>query len=141
MKLNKTQRAELKQKFGGHCAYCGVVLGEKWHADHILPVRRDFNWVKCEKTGNHVAKANGKMFQPENDTLENLNPACVACNINKSCADLESWRRVLENYVNGLNEHGQYSIYRHAKRFGLVEETRKPVVFYFEKLEDMDSCL
>ncbi|MFI8026195.1 HNH endonuclease, partial [Acinetobacter baumannii] len=23
MKLTKQQRAELKQKFGGHCAYCG----------------------------------------------------------------------------------------------------------------------
>lgn len=62
MKLNKTQRAELKQKFGGHCAYCGILLGEKWHADHILPVRRDFRWVKNEETGNHVAKANGVLL-------------------------------------------------------------------------------
>ncbi|MFX7021213.1 HNH endonuclease, partial [Acinetobacter baumannii] len=26
MKLTKQQRAELKQKFGGHCAYCGEML-------------------------------------------------------------------------------------------------------------------
>lgn len=136
MKLNKTQRETLKQKYNGHCAYCGAVLGEKWHADHIIPVRRDFNWVKCEKTGHHVAKQNGKMFNPENDTLDNLNPACVPCNINKSCADLESWRKVLSGYVNGLNKHGQYSIYRHAKRFGLIVETEKPVVFYFEEFEN-----
>ncbi|TPT11925.1 HNH endonuclease, partial [Acinetobacter baumannii] len=30
MKLNKKQREELKQKFGGHCAYCGELLGDKW---------------------------------------------------------------------------------------------------------------
>lgn len=29
MKLNKQQRAELKQKFGGHCAYCGELLGDQ----------------------------------------------------------------------------------------------------------------
>ncbi|WP_171292307.1 hypothetical protein [Acinetobacter baumannii] len=28
MKLTKQQRAELKQKFGGHCAYCGDLLGD-----------------------------------------------------------------------------------------------------------------
>ncbi|EPK4453012.1 HNH endonuclease, partial [Acinetobacter baumannii] len=41
MKLTKQQRAELKQKFGGHCAYCGELLGDKWHADHIEAVKRD----------------------------------------------------------------------------------------------------
>ncbi|MDX8205518.1 hypothetical protein WDA38_11070 [Acinetobacter pittii] len=39
MKLTKQQRAELKQKFGGHCAYCGDLLGDKWHADHIEAVK------------------------------------------------------------------------------------------------------
>ena len=139
MKLNKKQRAELKQKFGGHCAYCGIELGDKYHADHILPVRRDFRWVKNEETGNHVAKANGVLLNPENDCFDNLNPSCVACNINKGCADLESWRKLLENYVNGLNEHGQYSIYRHAKRFGLIVETHKPVVFFFERFKGQDT--
>ena len=41
MNLTKLQRAELKQKFGGHCAYCGELLGDKWHADHIEAVKRD----------------------------------------------------------------------------------------------------
>ena len=35
MKLTKTQRKELKQKYDGRCAYCGSVLGDKWHADHL----------------------------------------------------------------------------------------------------------
>lgn len=40
MALTKKQRAELRMKFGGRCAYCGCELGEKWHADHVKPVIR-----------------------------------------------------------------------------------------------------
>lgn len=40
MALTKKQRAELRMKFGGLCAYCGCELGEKWHADHVKPVIR-----------------------------------------------------------------------------------------------------
>ena len=36
MKLTKTQREELKQKYDGYCAYCGDPLGEKWHAESIV---------------------------------------------------------------------------------------------------------
>lgn len=135
MKLNKKQRAELKQKYDGHCAYCGVDLGDKWHADHIESVGRDFNWVKDLKKGCHVAKPNGVLLRPENDTIENLNPACIPCNINKSSMSIEGWRRVLGGYVNGLNKHACHSSYRHAKRFGLIVETQKAVVFYFENFK------
>lgn len=41
MALTKKQRAELRMKFGGRCAYCGCELPEKgWHADHVQPVAR-----------------------------------------------------------------------------------------------------
>lgn len=40
MKLTKKQRAELRDKFGGRCAYCGVDLPERWHADHYEAVKR-----------------------------------------------------------------------------------------------------
>ncbi len=37
-KISKIQRAELRMKFGGRCAYCGCKLPEKgWHADHVEP--------------------------------------------------------------------------------------------------------
>lgn len=36
MALTKKQRAILREKFGGKCAYCGCELPEKgWHADHV----------------------------------------------------------------------------------------------------------
>ncbi len=120
MKLNKQQRAELKQKFGGHCAYCGELLGDKWHADHLVAVVRDLTTGKPEK--------------PENDVYENLMPACTACNHNKRSLSLESWRSLLAHYRD-IQVPRDCSQIRHLMRFGLVEFIQKPVKFFFESYE------
>ncbi|MBJ8474363.1 HNH endonuclease [Acinetobacter bereziniae] len=119
MKLNTLQRAELKQKFGDHCAYCGELLGEKWHADHLNAVVRDLQ--------------TGKPSKPENDVIENLVPACTACNHNKRSMSLEAWRDLLTHYrdVQIIRDCPQV---RHLMRFGLIEFVQKPVVFHFEKV-------
>ena len=117
MKLTKAQRAELKQKFGGHCAYCGVILGEVWHSDHFHAVRRN---------------GDGTCLNPEYDCIENFMPACAPCNHNKRSMSLEKWREVLENYrdVQLLRDCGTA---RHLHRFGLLVIKKEPVVFYFER--------
>ncbi|AXQ24068.1 HNH endonuclease [Acinetobacter wuhouensis] len=119
MKLTKIQRAELKQKFGGHCAYCGELLGDKWHADHLIAVVRDIE--------------TGKPSKPENDVIENLVPACTACNHNKRSMSLEAWRDLLAHYrdVQVIRDCSQV---RHLVRFGLVKFIQEPIVFYFEKM-------
>ncbi|MBJ8552707.1 HNH endonuclease [Acinetobacter bereziniae] len=119
MKLNTLQREELKQMFNGYCAYCGNILGEKWHADHLNAVVRDL------KTG--------KPSKPENDVIENLVPACTACNHNKRSMSLESWRDLLTHYrdVQIIRDCPQA---RHLMRFGLIEFIQKPIVFHFEKV-------
>lgn len=126
MKLTKQQRSELKMKFGGHCAYCGDQLGNKWHADHIEAVDRVM--IECEKRG---IKTSGEMHKPHLDTIENMNPACIPCNLNKSSMSLEGWRGVLTGYRNALIRDSH--TFRHSLRFGLVEFTDKPVIFFFEK--------
>ncbi|ATZ62929.1 HNH endonuclease [Acinetobacter bereziniae] len=119
MKLNTLQREELKQMFDFHCAYCGELLGEKWHADHLNAVVRDL------KTG--------KPSKPENDVIENLVPACTACNHNKRSMSLEAWRDLLAHYrdVQIIRDCPQV---RHLIRFGLIEFVQKPVVFHFERV-------
>lgn len=119
MKLNTLQRAELKQMFDGHCAYCGELLGEKWHADHLNAVVRDIQ--------------TGKPSKPENDVIENLVPACTACNHNKRSMSLEAWRDLLAHYrdVQIIRDCPQA---RHLMRFGLIEFIQKPIVFHFEKV-------
>ena len=126
MKLTKAQREQLKNKFGGHCAYCGCDLSDKWHADHIEAVDRVLAW--CPKRG---VKSTGEMHKPHLDTIENLNPSCVPCNINKHSMSLELWRKSIAHYrdVQLLRDSTHA---RHLHRFGLIEIKDKPVVFFFE---------
>ena len=103
-------------KSDGHCWYCGDDLrGRKWHADHFYPVRR----------------VNGVMTRPERDVIENLVPACPSCNIMKDTGDVEYFRWLIGNFVVRLNR--DITVYRHAKRYGLVEETGNEIKFYFEQ--------
>lgn len=118
MGLTKREREILKTKYGGKCAYCGCVLPNKWHADHIEPVIRN-------KTGTHDTEGL--------DIIENMNPACPPCNISKGRMTIEVWRGWLAGHVNSLNLYSKN--YRMAKAYGLVEETGNPVVFHFEKVE------
>lgn len=120
MKLTKNQRAELKEKFGGRCAYCGNQLGDKWHADHVDPIVRN-DWLKIARPPDY----------PERDTIENMNPACPPCNIDKHSLSLESWRVMIQRSNEVLLR--DVSTFRRAVRYGLVEISEKPVVFYFEK--------
>lgn len=127
MALSKKQRAELREKFGGRCAYCGGELGDKWHADHIEPVDREIKHIP-----GVGPRSTGKMLKPENDTLVNMNPACPPCNIDKHSMTLESWRKLMQ----GSNEvlMRDVSTFRRAVRYGLVTLNAEPIVFYFEKL-------
>lgn len=121
MALKKAQRESLRLKFGGLCAYCGQPLGDRWHADHIEPIVRN-DWCKVPKGPDY----------PERDTLENMNPACAPCNIDKHSLSLESWRVMIQRSNEVLLR--DVSTFRRAVRYGLVELHSKPVVFYFETL-------
>lgn len=123
--MTKKQRLELFNKYGGKCAYCGCDLPERWHADHIKPVVRNPKYFQ-ERDGL------GAFQKPENNTVENMNPSCPACNILKGSGTIESLRMNIENFVNSLNNY--HNQYKFAKRYGLVKETNNRAVFYFEKI-------
>lgn len=127
MALTKAQRAALREKFGGRCAYCGQPLGEKWHADHIEHVEREL-----QRVPGRGLVATGRMHRPERDTLENMNPACPPCNIDKHSMSLEDWRGIIERSNQVLQR--DVSTFRRAVRYGLVHLMDKPVLFYFEQL-------
>jgi len=126
MKMNKKNRELVFKKFGGRCAYCGCELQKGWHVDHIDPIVRDFKYNnikgKFEQTGT--------CRKPENDNLENHNPSCGSCNRQKHSQSLEGFRQSIAQFVKSLNQY--HNQYKFAKRYGLVQETNKPVVFYFE---------
>ena len=123
----KEERELLYNKYGGKCAYCGEDLPEKgWHADHIEAIRR--NKRKWKESG---------MQKPHLDILENKNPSCASCNINKHKMSIEEFRKQIEGFINSLNK--RITQYKLAKRYGLVEETGIKVEFWFEKYEKLNN--
>ena len=136
MKLTKIQRSALRKKFGGRCAYCGQLLGDKWHADHIEAVERKLERVPG--VGVYRLRTTGEFHKPQNDTLANMNPACPPCNIDKHSLSLESWRAIIERSNDVLSR--DVSTFRRAVRYGMVQLEPKPIVFYFEQLA-AEACV
>ncbi|WP_145534873.1 HNH endonuclease [Yersinia alsatica] len=122
MKLSKNQRAELREIFGGKCAYCGDYLTEKWHADHLQPVIR---------TG-------GVMIYQDRDNIENLVPSCHPCNLHKHCNNLEDYRRIIDD---GRREFLRSGKGKALVRMKLVNMKPDPVIFWFEKWREENLCL
>lgn len=121
--ITKAQRAALREKFAGRCAYCGQTLSEKWHADHIEPLVRN-DWF-------HNKERHRGPDHPQRDTLANMNPACAPCNIDKHSLDLETWRGLIQRSNEVLTR--DVSTFRRAVRYGLIALSSAPVVFYFER--------
>ena len=113
---HKQKREIIFNKYLGRCAYCGDELQKGWHVDELLPIRRN---------------PDGSCLHPERLHIDNQMPACPSCNINKHSMNLEEFRKLIEGFRKHLNEVStQYKI---SKRYGLVMEVIKPVVFHFEK--------
>lgn len=138
----KDQRQIVFNKYGGKCAYCGINLTKGWHVDHIEPVKRQYKYVdksvvKKRYDGSEYTSTNqvlryDKMLHPHLDTIENSIPACAKCNINKHESTIEEFRNHISGYLNSLNK--RMVQYQMVKKYGLVQETNNPVVFYFETL-------
>ncbi len=139
--MKKSDRDRVRMKFNNKCAYCGCELQKGWHVDEIEPVRRGWQYVKDEN-GNRIWDEDKRdyiitptVMHPERFNIENQNPACASCNINKHSDSLEIFRNNISAYMKHLNEIStQYKI---AKRYGLVHETGIEVKFYFETIDKL----
>jgi len=132
----KKDREIIFNKFGGRCAYCGCELQKGWHVDELLPIVRLKNHRR-NKDGSPITDKNyNYVFDitikyPERLNINNQMPACPSCNINKHSMSLEEFRSLIQNFITSLNRDStQYKI---AKRYGLIKEIIRPVVFYFEQ--------
>ena len=70
------------------------------------------------------------VIHAENEFIDNLLPSCRMCNFYKSTFTLEEFRKNLETLHERLRKP---FIYRLALKYGLIEEHKKDVVFYFER--------
>lgn len=123
------KREAVKSKFGGRCAYCGELLGDRWHIDHKEPIQRHMRWDGAKSKMVHT----GKCEHPTNKRHDNEFPACIPCNMNKSSLPLEYWRKQIASRIAALNDRS--TDYKTAKRFGLLHETPRTVVFWFEAVK------
>ena len=112
-KWSKTVRLRVKQKFGGRCAYCGCVLGDRFALDHHLPI------------GVYGERA---------DTEDNLFPSCIQCNHYKGEESIETMRRLIERTYDNLVAKSLTG--RIAAAYGLL--ARKEIKFYFEEFSSMN---
>lgn len=126
-------------KSGGKCWYCGRDLPVKgWHADHFEPIKRlpdlkvrEFHTDSQGRLSVTERIEKREPLHPERDHIDNLVPSCQSCNTLKGMDDIEGFRETIKRFVNSLN---RYSVqYKVAKKYGLIEETDTPVVFWFEK--------
>ena len=106
--ITASVRKEVFDKFGGRCAYCGCELGERFHVDHIQAV-----------------------YHKGLNMIDNLNPACRRCNLRKAAFGVEELRNHIADRTKMLTRYS--ADFRLANDFGLLAETGKSVVFYFEE--------
>lgn len=123
MKISKQQREIVFQKFNGKCAYCGCELQKGFHIDHIQPAFH--NWSD-EDVKLHLKKDRGL------DVIENYNPACPRCNRWKSTWNTEQFRNEISKQIERLKRDSPQ--FRMAIDYGLIQETKIEVKFYFETL-------
>ena len=108
MSISKKTRQLVYDKCGGHCAYCGKEIAYKdMQVDHI-----------------HAQYKGGT------DDINNLLPACRACNFRKGTHSVEQFKREIKDQCDGLCKTFQG---RMSLAYGLIERVDKPIVFYFEK--------
>lgn len=77
------------------------------------------------------------MVKPDMDVLENLVPACHACNLHKHCSSLEDYRRIIDD---GRREFLRSGKGKALVRMGLVEMKDDPIVFWFELYEGAENA-
>jgi len=116
-------------------AYCGEEITLKaMQVDHIKPKR---NFPRYDGGYYHCPLLGGTQVTHDVDAMENLNPSCRKCNNFKTAMSLEEFRRELEAQVVRAR---RYSVnFRMAEKFGLIQAEERPIVFYFEKLKQVDK--
>ena len=119
--ISKKVRIALYEKYNHRCAYCGCEMEYKdMQVDHIES-------VYCN---NDIAQT---MSEKEMYDESNLLPTCRQCNFYKSTFTVEQFiQRLKEVMMPNLQKD---SCYRLAAKYGLIEETDKSIIFYYETLE------
>lgn len=129
-------REKIRNKFGGHCAYCGGALGKRFHVDHVIPLRRSpvsktvsNNWGEVPPEIKRLLDDRSERHK-ELDTEENMYPACPRCNLRKSVLSVEQFRQEIQ--CQNARLYRDSAAFRLAIDFHTVKVNKGEVRFYFE---------
>lgn len=107
--IPKGIRQRVYKKYNGHCGYCGCEIAyNEMQVDHIVSVY----WHEGANEEN------------------NYMPACRMCNFYKSTSTIEEFRKKIQTIKDRLEK---VYIYRLAKKYGIIKESEKAIIFYFER--------
>lgn len=121
-RISPRVRRMVYEKYGGHCAYCGCELTmHDMQVDHLKSVYESQDW----------AWGHDAMSTEELNSIDNLMPACRACNFYKGTMTLENFRETLVGTL--LPNIRKTFQFRLAEKYGMVSAHEKPVEFYFER--------
>lgn len=123
MSINKQRRKQIWDKSKGKCWYCGDKLKDDWHVDHVIPKAMTY----LQDQERHMQ-----------DGIDNLVPSCPPCNMLKHCYPLEKFRCIVKSQIEKCNANCTH--YRTAKRYKLIKEQPKEIVFYFETINPPHNC-
>lgn len=128
----KQTREIVYAKFRGNCAYCGQFIQIKdMQVDHVIP---QYGFQSYLKNKWKIPEFLSHLTENDLHHIDNLFPSCRVCNNWKSTYHLELFREEIQDQVNRLNK--RHANYRMAKKYGLIEETVKPVKFHFETINN-----
>lgn len=140
-KFSTSLRTQIHGKFGGKCAYCGEEIELKaMQVDHVIPQSDlEYNYQAGQfKYIDQIPEFLRHLGPHDLNHSDNLFPACRVCNNWKLWHSLRKFRSEIEAQLVRMQR--DVAPYRMAKRYGLIKETPKPVVFWYEKY-DPGYCL
>ena len=127
--VSKKMRLQVYNKYQGRCAYCGREIKlQEMQVDHIIPLAYSIYGPKEQ------ADKVREMFEDGSiNSLENLMPACRACNFYKGINDTERFRERIKSELDHTCRQSFQT--RLAMQYGMIKYIPWDGVFYFEKIE------
>lgn len=126
--IPKKVRQAVYEKYGGHCAYCGKEITIKeMQVDHSIAIAKQYYSTRETMEKVWAMIADGTI----ND-IDNLMPACRACNFYKGINDIDGFRRnILETLSHTCCSTFQARL---AMQYGMITYKPWDGKFYFEKV-------
>jgi 5-methylcytosine-specific restriction endonuclease McrA len=129
MALKKEIREKVHKKYDCKCGYCGIDIAYKeMQVDHIIPQNEFITHIKNQWRIPEFLK---HLTEEDMNHYDNLMPTCRVCNLWKSTHTVDGFRKEVSEQVKRLNDYS--TNYRMAKKYDLVIENVKPIIFYFER--------